>query len=37
MKKINAELDDFLNVADGGFTNIQELNDAFEGNTVEEK
>lgn len=37
MKKINAELEDFLDVADGGFSNIQELNDAFEGNTVETK
>lgn len=37
MKKINAELEDFLDVADGGFSNIQELNDAFEGNTVEKK
>ena len=37
MKKINAELDDFMDVADGGFENIKELNDAFEGNAVEKQ
>lgn len=37
MKKINAELDDFMDVAGGGFENIKELNDAFEGNTVDKK
>ena len=31
MQKLNDELDDFMNVADGGFTNIKDLNDAFEG------
>ena len=37
MQKINDDLDDFMNVAGGGFTNIRELNDAFEGKTVEKK
>ena len=37
MQKINDEMDDFLNVAGGGFTNIKELNDAFEGKTIEKK
>ena len=37
MQKINDEMDDFMNVAGGGFTNIKELNDAFEGKTIEKK
>ena len=35
MRKINDEMDDFLNVAGGGFSNIQTLNDAFEGKDQE--
>lgn len=37
MQKINDEMDDFLNVAGGGFTNIKNINDAFEGKAVVEK
>ena len=37
MQKINDEMDDFLNVADGGFGNIKDINDAFEGKAAVEK
>jgi len=37
MKKINDEMDDFMNVAGGGLGNIAALNDAFEGKAIEEK
>ena len=37
MQKINDEMDDFLNVADGGFANIKNINDAFDGKAVVEK
>ena len=30
-------MDDFLNVADGGFGNIKDINDAFEGKAAVEK
>ena len=35
IEKINDDLDDFMNVAAGGFTNIKDLNDAFEGKNID--
>ena len=37
MQRINDEMNDFLDVADGGFSNIKNINDAFEGKEIVEK